>query len=105
MTTPLMTPHHSRRHRTSPGAPTDDPRAPDEPLPEAVGSLRLVPVGDRLWRIVGATGVVVGHLRVDGVGARRRFVARRFHLRDNVFRDVGAFWTLPEALDCLRLSR
>lgn len=105
MSTPRTIAQHDRSTGPRLDAPGRDPHSPDEPVPEAVGALRLIPVGDRLWRVVGATGIVVGHLRVDGEGARRRFVARRLRAPGGSFRDVGAFWTLREALECLRLSR
>lgn len=69
------------------------------------GDLRLMPVSEHLWRVLDPRGRVIGHLRVSGDRAQRRFVALRFHASDRRFREVGAFWTRAEALECLRLSR
>lgn len=67
--------------------------------------LRLIPVAERLWRVVETHGRVIGHLRISGERAERRYIALRFQTRDRRFREVGAFWTRAEALECLRLSR
>ncbi len=74
-------------------------------LPRTIGGAFLMPVGPSLWRVVDRGGRAVGHILVDGEGGERRFVARRFRIAERAFRDVGAFWTLTEAVECLRLSR
>jgi len=73
--------------------------------PHRGGGLRLMPVADGLWRVLEPHGRVIGHLRASGDGAQRRFHALRYHARDGRFREVGAFWSRAEALECLRLSR
>ncbi|CAI9386298.1 hypothetical protein MICABA_00295 [Microbacterium sp. T2.11-28] len=85
--------------------PTIEPAQIDAGAPQSAGALRLLPVADRLWRVVESHGRVIGHLQVRGDRAQRRFVALRFHAGDRRFREVGAFWTRAEALECLRLSR
>lgn len=74
-------------------------------MPDRIDGMMLMPVGPTLWRVVDPTGRAVGHVLVDGDGGERRFVARRFRIADHAFRDVGAFWTLREAIECLRFSR
>lgn len=86
---------------TAPGATTREKTRATLPP----GDLRLMPVAERLWRVLDPRGRVIGHLRVSGERAQRRFVALRFQARDRGFREVGAFWTRAEALECLRLSR
>lgn len=70
----------------------------------AVGT-RLVPVTDRLWRVHAPSGRIVGHLGIRGDEDSRRFLALRYHPGDRRFREVGAFWSVAEAVECLRLSR
>jgi hypothetical protein len=72
---------------------------------QCMSDLRLIPVADHLWRVLDVTGRALGHLDERGAGARRRFHARRFHTGSGAFRDLGAFCTAQEALDCLRWSR
>lgn len=67
--------------------------------------VRLLPVGAGRWRVVTRNGVVAGHVEASGDGPARRFRARRFHAATRAFRDVGEFWSVEEAVECLRLYR
>lgn len=65
-------------------------------------SVRLLPVGPALWRVLDAQGRALGHLaHTDDA----RFAAFRFHVGTGVFREVGSFWSAADAVECLRLSR
>lgn len=76
------------------------------PAPGALASdLRLLPVGDDLWRVVDRTGLALGHLAVTSTAGGVRWHARRFHVPSRAFRDIGSFWTPAEAVECLRFSR
>jgi hypothetical protein len=78
----------------------------DSPLlPSSVSGLQLLPVRRDLWRVIDARGRALGHVLTRGTGPQRRYVAQRFRVAERAFRDVGAFWTLQEAIECLRLSR
>ncbi len=74
-------------------------------LPSVIDHMRLIPVGEGLWRVIDPVGRAAGHLQATGAGAHQRFTARRFHMATGVFRDLGSFWTTREAVECLRLSR
>jgi hypothetical protein len=74
-------------------------------LPAGVNGMRLMPVGRELWRVLDPGGRAVGHVRTTGTGRQRRYIAQRFRPAERGFRVIGAFWTLHEAIDCLRLSR
>ncbi len=74
-------------------------------LPGVISGMRMLRVGDALWRVVDREGRAVGHLTVRTDVRGRRFVARRFQVSSRTFRDIGEFWTPREAVDCLRLSR
>jgi hypothetical protein len=74
-------------------------------LPAGVNGMRLMPVGRELWRVLDREGRAVGHVRTRGTGRQRRYIAQRFSPAERDFRVIGAFWTLNEAIDCLRLSR
>jgi hypothetical protein len=83
---------------------TLDRTSPLERTP-ALGGARLVPAGDRLWRVVSASGGIIGHLGVSGEGAARRYLALRYHPLDRRFRELGSFWSAADAVECLRWSR
>ncbi|MBC7441941.1 MAG: hypothetical protein H7311_05415 [Ramlibacter sp.] len=73
---------------------------PPAPLPSFRGLL-LVPVRVGLWRVVGGSGAVLGHIErytdADGdrFGARRLVGATRSS-------DLGTFWRIDDAADCFR---
>jgi len=58
-----------------------------------------------LWRVTDPSGHVVGHVQAGCEAQGTRFHARRFHAASRAFLDVGAFWTVEEAVDCLRYLR
>jgi len=66
---------------------------------------RLVAVGGDRWRVLDAGGRVRGHVRCIDEEAGRRFCAQRFDPRSARFRELGRFWILEEAVECVRLSR
>ncbi|MDF2508436.1 MAG: hypothetical protein K0Q52_2295 [Microbacterium sp.] len=63
---------------------------------------RLVRAADHLWRVQDRRDHVLGHLRVvpDPLGLRYR--AERLHLTTGVFRVVGEFWRVDDAVAALR---
>mgnify|MGYP000857529183 CR=1 FL=1 len=62
---------------------------------------RLVAASDRLWRVVDAAGLVVGHLARSG----GKFTARRFRASAGGFIEVGEFCRLDDAVAALHDSR
>ncbi|WP_036284127.1 hypothetical protein [Microbacterium luticocti] len=73
--------------------------------PRLQASLRLVPIGCDHWRVLDAAGLIVGHVdaRADPHGTRYR--ARRYQPAARRFLELGEFWSIDDAVDCLRLSR
>jgi hypothetical protein len=67
--------------------------------------LRLLAAAPALWRVVDATGVVVGHLQALAQDTGTRYRAQRFHAVSRSFRALGEFWTADEAVECLRFAR
>ncbi|TFC87703.1 hypothetical protein E3T26_14285 [Cryobacterium sp. TMT1-21] len=70
----------------------------------AVPSFRglvLVPVRSGLWRVIGRSGAVLGHIerRTDADGDR--FAARRL-IAATRSSDLGTFWRIDDAADCFR---
>jgi hypothetical protein len=63
---------------------------------------RLIRAADDLWRVVGDTGRVIGHLQalIHPLGLRYR--ARRYHPAIGRFLDLGDFWSADEAIEALR---
>jgi hypothetical protein len=74
-------------------------------LPDRFGKVRMVRVSDRLWRALGADGLILGHLRATGAGSQVRYEALRLCVSAGCFRAIGTFWRPDEAVECLRLSR
>lgn len=73
--------------------------------PPTVRGVELRQVSARRWRVIDRTGRVIGHVRVEDGGGGRRFHAERFDLRAARMREVGAFWSASEAVECLRYLR
>ena len=67
--------------------------------------VRLAQAASGLWRVINTEGRIIGHVeaRVEHEGIRYR--ARRFHAATRAFRDLGAFWSADDAVECLRLGR
>jgi hypothetical protein len=67
--------------------------------------VRLSEAASGLWRVIDVQGRIIGHLEVrDGPGGVR-YRARRFHAASRAFRELGAFWSADDAIECLRLGR
>ncbi|KZE91032.1 hypothetical protein [Microbacterium sp. TNHR37B] len=90
---------------------TSDTRAMADPFDRSsqgrfrVGGADLLRVSERCWRAMDRSGRVLGHIQARGESDARRYVARRFLTSRNAYRDLGEFWTLREAVDCVRFSR
>ncbi len=67
--------------------------------------LRLAPAAPSLWRVMDRSGRVIGHLQALAAAGGVRFRARRFHPPSRSFRDLGEFWSVTDALDCVRFAR
>ncbi|MBN9214553.1 MAG: DNA mismatch repair protein [Microbacterium sp. SCN 70-200] len=70
-----------------------------------VRGVTLRAVSARRWRVLDRTGRILGHLRAEAVSAGTRFHAERFDLAGRRLRELGAFWTAVEAVECLRYLR
>ncbi|WP_458041650.1 MULTISPECIES: hypothetical protein [Bacteria] len=72
------------------------------PVPSPGLRVRLTSAGPSLWRVLDATGRIVGHLHQREHTLGSRWAARRY--RDGVegFRTVGEFWSVDEAVSALR---
>ncbi|MGZ8804095.1 MAG: hypothetical protein ACXWZG_02180 [Microbacterium sp.] len=68
-------------------------------------ALRLNSAGPALWRVVDRDGRVIGHVKAMREGADVRWLARRFHAPSRAFRDLGAFWSADDAVDCIAFAR
>jgi hypothetical protein len=67
-------------------------------------NVRLVPAGPLLWRIVDR-GRAIGHLQAVREGADVRYRARKFHAPSRAFRDLGEFWSVDDAVECVIFAR
>lgn len=73
------------------------------PLP-STSAMRLIAVAASRWRVVDPDGRAIGHLDAAPTAEGTRFRARRYHAPSGGFRELGAFWSAADAVDCLRLS-
>mgnify|MGYP001135566904 CR=1 FL=1 len=67
--------------------------------------LRLSPIGEGRWRVIGTSGLIVGHIDAFAHPHGVRYRAMRYHPGSRAFRELGAFWSLDDAADCLRFGR
>ncbi|WP_454119014.1 DNA mismatch repair protein [Microbacterium lacticum] len=70
-----------------------------------VRGITLRAVSQTRWRVLDRTGRVLGHLRAEAQRTGTRFHAERFDLAAARLRDLGAFWSADEAIECLRYLR
>lgn len=77
----------------------------DTEIVAGVRGVVLLRVSPRRWRVLDRTGRVLGHLRAEDGTLGVRFHAERFDLAAARMRDLGAFWTARDAVDCLRYLR
>ncbi|MFB8386643.1 hypothetical protein ACFC3F_05815 [Microbacterium sp. NPDC055910] len=75
------------------------------PRPRRPTPLRLASAAPALWRVLDPTGRVIGHVQARNSTGGTRYRARRFHVGSRAFRDLGDFWSIDDALDCLRYTR
>nr|WP_235929033.1 hypothetical protein [Marisediminicola senii] len=67
--------------------------------------LTATQLNDGLWRVTGTSGAVVGYVEGLDAGATaggQRFRAKRFLARQKRFTIDGEFWSMDDALECLR---
>ena len=74
------------------------------PVPPGA-SVKLAAAAPALWRVIDASGRVIGHIQALAEDAGVRYRARRFHAASRAFRDLGEFWSAGDAIDCLRFAR
>ena len=67
--------------------------------------VRLSPAAPGLWRVLEGSGRVIGHIQARAAEAGLRYRARRYHAESRAFRDLGEFWSVGDAIDCLRFAR
>jgi hypothetical protein len=67
--------------------------------------VRLAEAASGLWRVIDVQGRIIGHLEARDDPGGVRYRARRFHAASHAFRDLGAFWSADDAIECLRLGR
>ncbi len=77
----------------------------DTPILRRGTPIRLHAVGNGRWRVLDATGRIVGHLDAVPELLGVRYRARRYHAPSRALRDVGDFWSADDAVDCLRFAR
>jgi len=85
-----------------PALRTTSPLPPRDPL---VNGATLVAASENLWRVIGPSGRILGHLGARGDGTARRYLALRYQPAQRRLRELGSFWNAADAVDCLRWSR
>lgn len=85
--------------------PHTDPQQSDIPTPTPARPVRLAGAAPSLWRVIDASGRVIGHVQALAQADGVRFRARRFRVATRAFMDLGEFWSVDDAIDCLRFVR
>ena len=84
---------------------SSDPKLESQPPLAADTPVRLTCAAPALWRVVDASGRVIGHLQASAQRQGVRYRARRFHTASRTFRELGEFWSADDAIECLRFAR
>jgi len=75
------------------------------PAPPALRGYRFHAVAAHRWRVLDRRGRIIGHLRSEERTEGVRYHAERFELARARMRQLGAFWTVREAVECLNYLR
>ena len=70
----------------------------------ATTSLTAVQLNDSLWRVTRPAGDVLGYVERFSESRGIRYRAKRLNVRQQRFVTIGEFWSMPEALQCLRMN-
>ena len=84
---------------------TSDPKLASQPILSKGTPVRLTWAAPALWRVMDASGRVIGHLQASAQRQGVRYRARRFHTASRTFRELGEFWSADDAIECLRFAR
>ncbi len=74
------------------------------PTPARGTPVRLTAAAPALWRVTDPAGRVIGHLQAVAEETGLRYRARRFQSASRAFLDLGDFWRVDDAIDCLRFT-
>lgn len=67
--------------------------------------LHLASIGESRWRVLDRAGLIIGHIDSFTEARGIRYRALKYHAASRAFRELGAFWSLDDAVDCLRYAR
>jgi len=70
--------------------------------PLRAGGLTVIRLHDSLWRVTRAGGEVVGYVERFAEERGTRFRAKRLVVRQQRFVSIGEFWSMDDAVQCLR---
>jgi hypothetical protein len=73
-----------------------------DPAPLARAGIALVKLRGDLWRMTSATGEVLGYVEKFSTSAGERYRAKRLLARQGRFVVDGEFWSVNDAIECLR---
>lgn len=74
------------------------------PILTTMRDTRLQRAASDLWRVIDASGRILGHLQTVAHPLGVRYRARRFHPATARLRDLGEFWAVDDAIGALRAS-
>jgi len=77
----------------------------EAPIVPEGAPVRLSAAAPGLWRVLEGSGRVIGHIQARAAETGLRYRARRYHAESRAFRDLGEFWSVGDAIDCLRFAR
>ena len=67
--------------------------------------LTLAPIAADRWRVLDPAGLIIGHIAARSDPGGTRYRARRYHPESRAFVDLGEFWSIGDAVQCLRYMR
>jgi hypothetical protein len=67
--------------------------------------LTRAPIAADRWRVLDPAGLIIGHIAARSDPGGTRYRARRYHPESRAFVDLGEFWSIGDAVQCLRYMR
>lgn len=74
------------------------------PVRSVRNDIALVQLHDSLWRVTRADGEVLGYVESFAEPRGRRFRSKRLLALQKRFVSLGEFWSVDDAVDCLRFG-
>lgn len=87
---------------SSPSTPTASTSFASTSTHRSLRGIAVVQLHDELWRVTRPTGEVLGYIEQYTERAGRKYRVKRMIVLQKRFVVIGEFWSMDDAIDCLR---